>query len=110
MGLYKYINEQDRISMREVNDIEVKEVFQEALVHDPSLMIYETILTVNDGFFKKKKVLTYSIYHEIFSENGTPTYEAKYQISASGPKELTMAYLFGIINGSISEKRRQSHQ
>lgn len=106
MGLYTYINEQDRINMRKVNDLEVKEVFEEALQHDPTLMISETIFTVKNGWFKKpKEVSTFSIYHECFTPNGKPAYEARQQLSASGSKQLVIAYLYGIINGSLSRSR-----
>lgn len=106
MGLFTYINEQDRVNMRKVNDFEVKEVFEEALQHDSTLMISETVYTVKNGWFKKpKEVSQFNIYHECFTPNGKPAYEARQQLSASGSKQLAIAYLYGIINGSLSRSR-----
>ena len=55
MGLYTYITETDRINMRKVKDINVNELFQEALEHDKSLMITERVETIKEGLFKKPK-------------------------------------------------------
>ena len=102
MGLYIYLTDQDRINMRKVADVELKEIFDEALQHDKSLMISEFNHIERQGLFRKKKqIIRYSIYHECFS-NGNPTFQARQQISASGSKQIVVAYLYGIINGSLS--------
>jgi len=102
MGLYIYLTDQDRISMRKVADVELKEIFDEALQHDKSLMISAINHTEKQGLFKKpKQTIRYSIYHECFS-NGNPAFQARQQISASGSKQIVIAYLYGIINGSLS--------
>lgn len=108
MGLYMYINAQDRIKMRNLKDSSVKEIFDEAREFDPTLMISELVTYERSGIFsKKKEVSSYSIYHEVFLQNGNPAYEARQQLSASGSKEVVMAYLFGIINGGRSERRHR---
>ena len=105
MGLYAYISDQDRINWRKVEDVELKELFDEASQHDETLMITENSFLERDGFFKKlKKVTTYTIYHECFM-NAKPTFQARQQISASGTKQTVSAYLYGIINGSLSKAR-----
>lgn len=105
MGLYAYISEHDRVNWRKVADVELKEIFDEALQHDETLMIDSINHIEKQGLFKKpKQTIRYSIYHECFM-NGHPTYQARQQISASGSKQLVMAYLYGIINGSLSKAR-----
>ena len=101
MGLYIYLTDQDQISMRKVADVELKEIFDEALRHDKSLMISEINHTENRLFKKSKQSIRYSIYHECFM-GGKSTFQARQQISASGSKQLVIAYLYGIINGSIT--------
>ena len=103
MSAYIYITEQDRANMRKVNDLEVQELFTEALKHDPTLMILESKFRVKKGMFSKaKEITTFCIYHEVYSTNGKAAFQAKYQESASGLKDVAIAYLYGIINGSIS--------
>lgn len=105
MGLYMYITENDRVKMREVKDKSLDEIFQEAFLHDKSLMISETIHLQKTGFFSKpKEVSTYSIYHDCDPENHP--YQARQQLSASGDKDIIYAYLFGIINGSEKAKQK----
>ena len=104
MGLYTYIEETDRINMRKVKDINVNDIFQEALEHDKSLMITERVDTIKEGLFRKpKKVSYFTIYHETPAYNGS-AYQARVQLSASGSKEVVVAYLYGIINGALSVK------
>ena len=106
MGLYAYISEHDRDNWRKVADVELKEIFDEALTHDETLMIDSINHTEKQGFFKKpKQTIRYSIYHECFM-NGHPTYQARQQISASGSKQLVVAYLYGIINGSLARTKK----
>lgn len=100
MGIYTYISEQDRINWRKVDDVELKELFDEALQCDNTLMITENRILKKIGLFGTKIVITYSIYHECFM-NGNPTFEARQQISASGSKQIVSAYLYGIINGCV---------
>lgn len=104
MGLYIYITDQDRIDMRKINDPQIMEVFNEALQYDPTLMISETTIIVKDGWFKKKKTVSnFNIFHECFAPNGTPAHQARQQLSASGSKQIVIAYLYGIINRSLSQ-------
>ena len=80
MGVYTYINEEDRINLRKVRNLEVKEVFEEALKHDPTLMISETIYKIKKGllwFSKEEEIPVFNVYHECFTPNGKPAYEAR---------------------------------
>ena len=101
MGLYMYVSEQDRISKRKVSDEAMNELFQDALLHDPSLMIEEHIFKVTKGIFKKRIEIktTYSIYHETPAYDGS-AYQARLQSSASGEANVVVAYLHGLINGA----------
>lgn len=105
MGLYAYISEHDRVNWRKIEDQQLKELFDEALQRDETLMISEHSFLERVSFFKKlQKVTTYKIYHECFM-NGHSTYQARQQLSASGSKQIVSAYLYGIINGSLSKER-----
>lgn len=100
MGLYIFISETDRVNLRRVSDLEVNELFHDALKHDPSLMISETISKVKSVWFKKgTKEVTYNIYHECPSSDGK-SYQARVNFYGSGTKRIVMAYLCGIINGA----------
>lgn len=104
MGLYIFINEQDRKSMRSVTQDGINNLFQDALDYDESLMITEQKYTerISTGLFSSKSVdrFTYNIYHEIQARNGS-AYQAVLLSSASGNSEVVIAYLHGIINGVI---------
>ena len=100
MGMYMYVNEQDRITKRRVlgNDY-LNEAFQEALKCCPSLMIDSYTAVSYKGLFKKKILEThYNVYHETPAFDGSP-YQARYQLSGSGRVSTVIAYLHGIING-----------
>jgi hypothetical protein len=100
MGMYMYVNEQDRIDKRKVvgNDY-LYEEFQAALKCCPSLMIDSHNHVEYKGLFRKKVLKTYySIYHETPAFDGTP-YQARYQFSACSDVQTIIAYLHGIING-----------
>lgn len=100
MGCYMYINECDQKSKRKVEDKDVNDLFQEALQYDKSLMISEHFHIIRKPlFYKNKEVKLYTIYHEVFNNYGKSMFEAREQFSGSGKKEVTMAYLYGIING-----------
>lgn len=106
MGLYTYITEADRINMRKVDDLELNEVFKEALKHDPTLMLSQTTYNQKRLFRKPLEYIHYTVYHEVLNNKGNPTYEARQvlveQLSASSyDKKVILAYLYGIINGSI---------
>lgn len=106
MGIYAYIDENDRVNWRKIEDQQLKELFDEALQHDETLMISEHSFLERVSFFKKlKKVTEYTIFHECFM-NGHPTYQAREQISASGSKQIVSAYLYGIINGSLARTKK----
>ncbi|MFV0392430.1 MAG: hypothetical protein ACK5KP_11205 [Paludibacteraceae bacterium] len=90
--------------MRKVKDIDVNELFQEALKHDKSLMMTERVETIKEGLFRKpKKVSYFTVYHETPAFDGS-AYQARFQSSASGSKSIVVAYLYGIINGALSVK------
>lgn len=102
MGLYTYITEADRINMRKVDDLELNEVFKEALKHDPTLMLSQTTYNQKRLFRKPLEYIHYTVYHEVLNNEGYPMYEARQQLSASSSdKRVILAYLYGIINGSI---------
>lgn len=108
MGFYAYITEYERVNWRKVVDVELKEVFESALKHDETLMIEAFNFTEKQGLFKKpKQTIRYNIYHECFMF-GHPTYQARKQISATGSKQLVIAYLYGIINGSNANILKQT--
>lgn len=99
-----YVSEEDRTTKRRVTDEDVNSEFQRALEHDPSLMIEERQRIVKNGWFGKKRTVSFfQIYHESPAPNGS-AYQARYQISGSGYKDVVIAYLHGIINGSISRQ------
>lgn len=98
-----FVSNEDRISKRKVSDKEINEEFQEALKHDRSLMIEERQHVIKRGWFGKKEAFTfYQLFHETPAFDGT-AYQARYQISGSGKKEVVTAYLHGIINGAIAK-------
>lgn len=102
MGLYMFVNDNDRISKRKVSDPFVNEAFQAALQCDPSLMIEEHFHNrkVNSRFFRKNVLenITYSVYQETPAHDGS-AYQARLQGSGSGDKKTVIAYLHGIVNG-----------
>lgn len=97
MGMYIYISEEDRKTKRVVEDAQMTEVFQEALRYDPSLMIEQRTKTVKKGWFKKGQITYFNLFHETPGADGS-AYQARYQITGSGDREITTAYLHGVIN------------
>lgn len=113
MGLYMFVNEEDRITKRNVSDVNLNEVFQEALKCDPSLMIEEYEHKPKRGFFSswfdnRKNETRYSVYHETPAFDGAP-YQARVQFSACGDKRTVTIYLHGIINGVFHYQSRLSN-
>ena len=100
-----YVTDQDLFEMRRVKDLEVKEVFDEALEHDPSLILSEVSQTSKSWVGKGKTITRFTIYHECFNSLGEKVYQARQQISATGDKKVVIAYLYGIINGSLCAAR-----
>lgn len=98
--MYAYINDNDRVNWRKVKNSNLQELFDEAFEIDKSLMIVEHEYEVPRFLRKPLKFIEYSIYHEVFFENGNPMYQARLQISAEGNERHVSAYLYGIINGS----------
>lgn len=103
-----YINETDinrfRFTLWKVED-DVKEIFKEALKYDKTLLIHAKTQDVyKKCFFKKYKTnqikTSYTIYHENIGKH-----EARQMICASGSKEIVLAYLYGIINGNLHQKK-----
>lgn len=100
MGSYTYLNSTDFDVMKKVSDIDVQKVFDEALEIDKSLMIWEHSYYERPRWYKKKVTVTnYYIYHECFDNKGNSTMQAREQLSAGGSKSVTVAYLYGIMNG-----------
>lgn len=98
MGLYTYITEEERDSMKKVTDPEMQSLFNEALTFDNSLLITEHKHRVKNGLFKKDTFVTcYSIFHD--EHVNKPSYQARFISAGSGSKEMAMAYLYGIMNG-----------
>ena len=96
-----YVSEEDRILKRKVDNKEVNESFQAALLCDPSLMIEEHKYIIKKWLFGREiNKTTYSIYHETPAFDGSPC-QARFQSSGSGEKHVVIAYLHGIINGSV---------
>ncbi len=110
MGIYTYLMESDLTTMRIVKDPEVNALLQEALQHDRSLMIFETTYTIRRWFKKPVAYTYYGVKHEVYLSNGLSAMEARAQLSASGDKKVTIAYLYGIINGSLAANRRTTLQ
>ena len=99
MGLYEYYDPNRHKT--ECEDPEVNEIFQEAKLCVPSLLISERKLVEITGiwpFEKKKFVDHYTIYHEARAADGSP-YMVRVQSSGTGTFEVACAYLYGIING-----------
>lgn len=103
MGLYIFITNECRTKKRKVADEIINNEFQEALKYDPSLMIEQYSRRRKKGFFKYENEIYFNIYHETAAHDGT-AYQARQQMSASGQKEIVIAYLHGIINGSMHTK------
>ena len=103
MGMYMFVSEEDRITKRKVSDPHVNEEFQEALKYHPLLMIEEKEHLKKSLFGRTEVEVTYQIYHETPAWDGLP-YQARYQISGSGPKAIVIAYLHGIINGAVHQQ------
>jgi uncharacterized membrane protein YheB (UPF0754 family) len=100
-----YLNDTDLKSLRSVEDQEMNELFQEALSYDKTLMISSINVRKKKWFSKKyNNEIYYNIYHEILNDNGKSMYEAREMLCASGNKAITMAYLYGIINGNLHNK------
>jgi len=100
MGCYMYITDEDRKSKRVVKDKEINNLLKEALQCDKSLMISSHNYYERKSIFhKKKEVKFYTLFHEVLDKNGNSHYQARQQFSASGKKEVVIAYLYGIING-----------
>ena len=105
MGCYIYINENEQKSKRNVEDKELNELLQEALKYDKTIMLSSySVYEKKSLFDKKKAIVHYSLYHEIFNDKGESMMEARQQISGSGKKEIVSAYLYGIINGANADK------
>jgi len=108
MGMYMYVSEQDRIEKRKVSQKAINDIFQEALSYCPSLMIEERVRYESKriGLFRftKLAVYTYNVFHETPALDGSP-YQAMYMSCACGNVNVVFAYLYGIINGAMAQKK-----
>lgn len=95
-----YLTDWDRQQLKKVeSDKEIKMLFEEALEYDNSLLISEHSWSEKKWFKKPVTKHRYQIFHDC-SPDSSP-YQARYQMSASGNKNIIMAYLYGIINGVL---------
>lgn len=99
-----YLTDNDRKSMKSVEDQELNEVFQEALEYDPSLLINSWNNTIKRFWRKNKLETVYQIYHD--DDYTKPPYQARYQLSACGNSNVIKTYLYGIMNGSIARDEK----
>lgn len=107
MGMYMYITDGDRKRFRVIkSDPELKELFEEALKYDNSLLISEHSWTEKKWFRKSAVKNRYQIYHDC--SPGYSPYQAKYQMSASGDRKIIEAYLYGIINGALRAEENKN--
>lgn len=105
MGLYIFVNNEDRVTKRRVSDNDLNEIFQEALQYAPFLIIEEQRRVRRSFFGKRTEYISYSVYHETPAHDGS-VYQARLQMSASGSKPIVVAYLYGIINGALAVNRK----
>lgn len=110
MGMYMYLSEGDADKMRSVEDIDVNEVFQEALTIFQNILIYEYQIFERRLLKKEKKVVLYSIRWLVHASearivNFPPFENSQCGINEYVPKQVVMSYLYGIITGAkFSEK------
>jgi len=98
--MYMYLTENDRVRLKTISfDEELNTEFQEALKYDKSLLI-SSYDCFTKSFWRPTTVETkYQIYHDCSPEESP--YQARYQMSGSGKREIVIAYLHGIINGVL---------
>jgi len=107
MGAYTYINDQDIINWRKVEDDDVNEIFQEAREYDDSLMITQNYVEKWRLFKKPLRIKHFSVYHQSRHLGGNFSYEARFQASGSGEKRVVLAYLYGIMNGANANDKKK---
>lgn len=102
--MYMFVTEWERERYSKVhNNEELDEEFQEARKYDNSLLIQEHTI-FHKNFWKPMSCeITYQIYHETHPDESP--YQARYQMTGSGKKEIVIAYLHGIINGALAGRR-----
>lgn len=104
--MYIFVNKADLVNMRSVSDIELNNLFKEAISYCNRLMIEEVhgFKKVRKSIFKTETIshITYNVYHETPAFDGS-AYQAMYMSCASGDAEKVSAYLYGIINGALSQ-------
>jgi hypothetical protein len=104
MGAYIYVDSEMIGRMKSVEDSEVNDLLQEALKHEEGLLVEQkNVIRIKP--FKSIVEKMFVVYHESNAYDGTP-YQARILVSGSGSKEVAVAYLTGIINGSLSAKRK----
>lgn len=103
MSAYIFISDSDKVKMSSVDDKDVNALFKEASEHDPSLLI-EQRTHVTKKWFSETIEQRFSVYHESPAFDGS-AYQARYSMCGSGSKDVVIAYLYGIINGSFANQR-----
>ena len=102
--MYMFVTQWEREKFSKIRDNEeLDKEFQEARKYDNSLLITEHTIFHRHFWRPTTCETTYQIYHETHPD-GEP-YQARYQMSGSGSKEIVIAYLHGIINGAILAKK-----
>lgn len=102
MGLYVMLSDWSKSKMQSVDDQELNELYREAYALDNTLLISEYKIQKPKKWFSKTKYENmYILYHECYNQEGKSMMEALQILSGSGTKEVTQAYLYGIINGKI---------
>ncbi len=94
MGLYALISDYELKNWVSVEDPELNTLFKEAKKLEPNLLITEQKLIKKRWFKDNETIYRYTLY---LSDQGT--YQAREILCAYGEKRVTMAYLYGLING-----------
>lgn len=106
MAITTWLTDFEREKWCTVEDTDVNEVLQEVLKDvNPDLRISENEVEVYRGWLRKSKtVKLYTIYNSL----GHPDYQVlnfytnRSSINTSIPKEVTLAYLYGMLSGMKS--------
>lgn len=105
MGLYTYINENDYKNWSKVSHEELNELFQEARELDDSLLISERSWVEKSWFKKSCEVTAYTVFHNSPAADGS-LYQARQMLGVGSSIQSVTTYLYGIINGALSVKRK----
>lgn len=104
MGIYTYLNENERQTWSQVHDIELNELFQEIRqkVSDKYLLQMHLHYRKDGWFSKRKTFYSYSMYVDLGHEAKVMNLPANTERSSIGTmlsKETVMTYFYGLLNG-----------